>query len=69
MEKMAKLMDSSIKLIDAKMETKVTRFLEHMRPDRGKAYKDSFMSDPLSFKTTTVKTDHKSVACSGSMRI
>ena len=59
---MAKLMDSSIKLIDAKLETKVNRFLEYTNPNKGKTYKDSCVPDPVLIKTTTVKTDHKNVS-------
>jgi hypothetical protein len=35
-KKTAKLIDSSIKPIDAKLETKVNRFFEHTSPDKGK---------------------------------
>ena len=59
MEKIAKLMNSNMKLIDKTLETKVNRFLGHISLDKGKAYKYLFVPDSLSFKTPTIKTDHK----------
>ena len=61
MENISKLTDSDIKLIDTKLETKINRFLEQIIPDKVKAYKDSLMLDPISYKATSIKTDHNNV--------